>query len=43
MIAIESLDKHKKKMYQELSAKDQAIELERQQKHDMELLVKEME
>ena len=43
MIAIDELEKHKEKMFQQLSEKEQAIELERKQKEEMETLLREME
>lgn len=43
MIDIQELEKHKETVFKQLSEKDQAIELERQQRLQMEQLLKEME
>ena len=43
MIAIEEVNKQKEGMYDQLNEKDKVIEMERQQKLEMEKLLKEME
>ena len=43
IVDIQSLDKVKEQMHKQLSEKDKALEVERQQKLQMEQLVREME